>query len=391
MKRINLLIIGALLIGAAAQASADTVSSKFVNCSKGESIKEALQQARNDKQLDIVFKGTCSEFLLIDRDAVTLRGADSSAVLVGLIDVIGVKGVVIRDFTIQGGPNHPRTGDLGGVNVLDGSVRIDNMLIQDVPNRGIQLINSEGIISNVTVLRSRPGNLVFRSSHILFGGNIVADGGFFGISLVNSTATAKGVNFTFKNCQYGIIVQINSGLEHITGKMTLTDNNIGIAVLAQGVFALGSFVEVHGNRQVGILLDELSSMTPLVGAPGGGPALTVTGSPIGISVERDSTFELFRQSTVTNNGIGLQVDASTLVAAAAKIYDNTEKDVSLGFGTKATFNGEENVIESPVACDEHVITRGPIHCGATLETTQALLAPAVTSQLHEEKETGNPR
>jgi hypothetical protein len=387
MKRFSLLVIGVLLIGSASGASADEVFTRSVDCSKGQSIKAALQQARNDKPLEVVFQGTCGEFLLIDRDDVTLRGANSSSVLVGLVDVTGAEGVVIRDFTIQGGPNHPRTGDLGGVNVLDGSVRIDNMLIQDVPNRGIQLINSQGIISNVTVLRSRPGNLVFRSSHVLFGGDIVADGGFFGMSLVNSTATAKGVNFTFKNCQYGVIVQINSGLEHITGKMTLTDNGIGIAVLAQGAFALGSFIEVRGSLQAGILVDELSSMTPLIGAPGGGPALTVVESPIGISVERGSTFELFRQSTVANNGIGLNVDASILVSTAAKIYDN-EKDVILAFGARATF-GQENEIESPVACDEQVITRGPVHCGAALKSAPVSLAPKVASQLQEERGTGS--
>lgn len=353
-----------------------------VDCTKGETLSGALQKGKNAEALEIAFSGTCEEVVTIRRDLVTLRGADPTARLIGGIEVFGSSAVVFRDFNIRGGENHPHTGDFAGINALEGSaVQVENVRIEDIRARGIQAVASAVSLRNVTILRALGGALTFRSSGVQMAGTIIANESPFGMSLVNSGAVAKGADLTFNGNLFGLIVQINSGFEVIVGHLTANDNTIvGILVAGQGIFAVGSITEVRNNRGPGIIVDELSSYTPLLtplpGSPGGGPSLTVTGNAgAGISVERGSTFEVIQNTIVTGNQAGITVDNSTLRLAGASVHGNTSSDLNLAFDAKGDF-GAGNSIATPIVCDSSVLTRGSFACGAS---ASAFLSKASTT------------
>jgi hypothetical protein len=364
----------ARVLAAAADVAPRSVS---VDCNKGETLSDALEKGKNAQALDISFTGSCEEVVTIRRDLVTFHGADSTATLIGGFQVFGSSGVAFRNLNIHGGEHHPHTGDFAGINALQGSaVQVENVRIEDIRARGLQSIESAVSLRNVTILRALGGALTFRSSGVDMGGTIVANESPFGITLVNSGAVAKGADLTFNGNGYGLIVQIDSGFEHISGHLTVNDNTlVGILVAGQGIFAVGSNAEVKNNRGPGIEVDELSSYTPLIGAPGGGPSLTVTGNAgAGIAVERGSTFEVTKETLVTGNQAGITVDNSTLRLAGASIHDNTSSDVKLTFGAKGEF-GAGNSIATAIVCDSTILTRGSLACGASAAAASLSKAP----------------
>jgi hypothetical protein len=358
----------AQVLAAAEEVAPRAVS---VDCTKGETISNALEKGKNAQALEIAFSGTCEEVVNIRRDLVTLRGADSTARLIGGVQLFGASGVNLHDFNIHGGENHPHTGDFAGINVLQGSaVVVENVRIEDIRARGIQGIQASISLRNVTVLRAVGGALSFRSSGIAMSGTIIANESPFGMSMVNSGAVAKGADLTFNGNGLGLIVQLNSGLEHITGHLTANDNTaVGILLAGQGALGIGSFAEVKNNKGPGIMVDELSSYTPLIGVPGGGPSLVVLGNAgPGVSAERGSTFEVNKATTITANQIGVHGDNSTVRLANASVYGNTSSDLVLTFDAKGEF-GAGNSIATPIVCDSSVLTRGSLACGASAATS----------------------
>ena len=336
----------------------------FVDCDRGRTLTRALRQARFFSAAEISFTGTCEEVLLVDRDRLTLQGADESATLAGQINIQGASNITIKDFLIRGGDDQPTGTTFGGINATDGAaVTVENMRIEDISARGIRGISSTFTLRDVAVARAANGGYVFRGSSIVFEGSISANESAFGMSLVYSNGFALVTDFEFNRNTLGLIIQLSSGMEQVEGNVVLNDNAVGLFLAGQGAYAFGSVIEVRRSSFGGVIVDEISSLTPLVGAPGVGPALTVTDSAgTGVAVSRYSTFELFDPTVISGNDFGLTGDNSTLVFAGSTIEGNLQQDVSLSFTTRATFNGESNVIGHPIACDDTVVTRGTLAC-----------------------------
>jgi len=343
----------------------------YVDCDRGRTIERALRRARLFDRAEITFSGSCEEVLRIDRDHLTLQGADGSAEVVGAVDVVGASNVTLQGFLIRGGPDSPVGSGFGGINVTGGAgVTIDGMQVQDIVARGIRVIGSTATIRDTTVLRAALGNFVFRSASLGFGGTLVGNESPFGMSLVASTASARNADFVFDQNFFGLIIQLDSGFEHVEGTITTNDNQfVGLFLAGQGILAFGSQVETRRNGTAGVMVDELSSLTPLIGAPGTGPALTVEDNPaLGIAVTRGSTIQLFSPTVVRNNDVGLMVEDSTLILGGSTIRENLSTDVTLGFVTKATFSSGNDL--GDVVCDDTVHVRGDGGC-TTVESASA--------------------
>lgn len=364
---------------ALAEGTHDGPGTRFVICSE-DTLSHALQTP--GPLTEIVFTGTCvEEELVITRDGLTLRGAGEGATLEGLITVSGAQNVTIRDFLIQGNLDLPIRTDLGGVNAINSAgVTIENIVVQDPHARGIRGVGSTLTIRNSTIRNAQGGAFVFRGSAVILDGSILTEECLFGMSLVNSTGFARRAELTFNDGFLGLVVQINSGLEQVEGRISANRNVFGVFIASQGSVAYGAAIEGRENMAVGMVIDELSNLTPLIGAPGAGPSVTmVDNGVLGISVERDSDLELVMPATVTGNGLGVFVDNSLLRVSGSTINDNAGPDVALEFGSRATFNGDNDI--SSVACDDTVITRGDMACGAALTSSGAVLtysaAPSV--------------
>ncbi len=350
-------------VGAPARAG-DDHGVVTVDCAKGQTISAALARGADARLLRVRFLGTCRESPVIDRDDVEIFGIGNSSLLVGLMDIRGSSRVAVHDFAVTTDPAAPFDADHAGINVIQGSsATVSRVQVSNIRSRGVQVDESAAVIEDVSVDGGLGGAFVFHAAQIMFHGNLVATNSLFGVSLLYSAATAKGVNFTFDRDVFSLLIQESSTFEHIMGNLVVSNSTgVGIEVAAQGVFAYGSFIELHHNQNFALQVDELSSFSPLVGAPGGGPSVEVTDNPaIGISIERGSTFELATASTIERNGVGLQVDNSTARLANATITANAT-DVKLSFAARAELNGG-NTFGTPLQCDATVLTHGTFGCG----------------------------
>ena len=336
----------------------------FVDCDRGATLHWALERAKIFERAEVLFRGTCNEVILINRDHLTLRGTGTNPLLIGLVDVVGASNVVIRDFEISSDENTPTGTRFGGVNAIDGSaVTVANMYIHDLLARGIRLINSTARLRDIRVENAGAGAYVFRGSSLAFEGSLTGIGGNFGMSLVDSNAFARDADFEFRGSNFGLIIQISSGFEHVEGSLTVEENAIGLLLSAQGTYAFGSFIEANNNTLAGVIVDELSSMTPLNGAPGGGPSLTVTNNtPFGILMNRGSTLRLSEPTVVTGNSVGMFIDTSTLIMAGTRV-ENNDLNMDLSFGSWVTFQSG-NIVATPYQCDGDVLTRGEDLCSS---------------------------
>ena len=344
----------------------DSAANRFtVRCDSGHSISRALRFFRFFRQVTIDFSGSCDEDIVIERDHVTLRGVSEDATILGLIDVFGGSNITLEDFTILGEISDPVDTGRGAINVVNGgAITVNNVHLQTQNVRGVRIINSTAALNNVSVDDILVGGFVFRASSITFSGEIVATRSVFGMTFVDSNGNARNANFTFNdNFFAGLIVQINSGFEHVEGLISANNNPFGLFIASNAVLAHGSFIEVSGSSTAGVLVDEFSSLTPLAGAPGGGPGLTLTDNPgDGIVLDRYSTLETLT-AEITGNATGVSALNSEVRLAASTVEGNTT-EISLGFDSKLTGNGEENVIGGAIECDSSVLTRGTLSCSA---------------------------
>lgn len=361
MQRVLTAIVALMLLALPAAADNPQID---VDCDKGDTLAAGLERGKNFDQINIVFTGTCEEINTIDRDHVSIRGGDTDATVIGRFEVIGASNVTFGDFTIVGIASEPVAGNLAGINIRDGSsATVENMLVRDINPRGIRVIGSDATIRNTTVLRARGGAFNFRTASVFLGGEIVGNESVFGMSLTNTGLFSRFGDFTFNDNRFGLIVQVTSSLEHVEGTLSLDGNLIGMLIASQGGYAHGTQVSITNNPGLGLWIDELSNMTPLIGAPGGGPDLDVTNNPnIGVVIERVSTAQLVPGTLISDNGIGLLVENSQFRMDGATITDNG-LDVTLRFGSKASFNGTANVVGQPIDCDGTILTRGSLSCG----------------------------
>ncbi|MEP7010930.1 MAG: right-handed parallel beta-helix repeat-containing protein [Acidobacteriota bacterium] len=343
--------------------SAGDVRLVRVNCARGETVGRAIQQTDEAKRAEIHFVGTCQEDTLIERDDLTISGEGSGSILVGLMDVRASQRITLRNFKVIGVPGAPFDTNKGGINIIEGSsVTVLNVRIENIKARALQVNESTARLKDISIDKAQAGAFVFRASQLALEGSLTATNSVFGMSFLYSGAAAKSADITLNNNLFGLLVQVNGSLEHVTGHLAANNNFIGIVLAGHGALAYGSHIKVKGNTGYGIFLDEGSSLTPLIGAPEG-PTLVITDNPsVGITVERGSTCELAGLGTIRRNGVGVQVDNSVLRMADTVVSGNAT-NLKLAFGAKAEFLGNANNVATPIECDATVLTRGSLACG----------------------------
>jgi hypothetical protein len=342
-----------------------------VDCTKGQTITDALARGRGIAKLEIQFSGVCNEQILIDRDGLTLRGVGGEPVLTGVIAVEGALGVTISDFSIRDGASVPRGGaNIGGVSITKGSAaRIAGLKIENLPVRGVRVEGAKAEIEDVTVENTRIA-FEFMLAQVKLLGTIIGNGNGVGMFVLTSGVRAQA-DLSFSGNFFGMVVQLSSAFTHFQGHLSASGNQIGVLLSGQGTYAHASFVDIRDNQTQGLVIEEISNLTPFRGAPGGGPSLTVSGNPVGISVTRGSTLDGIGPINVTGNGVGLEVDEGQVRLEGVTIRDNSVGDIKLGFSARATFVGESNSLGSPMQCHETALVRGSIGCGAPLTAAAA--------------------
>ena len=286
MTRKYLLAAALLAAGAVSSASAEPIA-YTVDCAKGQTIGAALARGDARKPLTLYVRGTCSEYVHVTRDDVTLVGiAPGGAVKAPGNEApaihIQADRVFLQDLDVSGGSmavvvggpffasmtrvvvHHPASG--AAVVVRQGELGLDGCTLMNAGN-GLQLGRggSARLLGN-TEIRDNAGSGIFAtgnstvgmttgtkilnngqngvqledSSHGNISGTEIA-GNRNGVQVSASTANVAGGNLIHDNRGHGVLV-------HAAGKALVTANTI-TANGGSGVFGfLGSSLVLQGNE-----------------------------------------------------------------------------------------------------------------------------------------------
>jgi hypothetical protein len=241
------LIAAGLLPRAAAQSLTVTV-----DCSEGQTIAQALKQGDSRKPLDVIVRGTCSEYVTIARSDVTLRGESIQGSVVSgpgtaaPAVLIQADRVNLEQITVTGGAN--------GV-VLSGPfvASMTGVVVREPSSGSAVLVRAGGdlSVSGCTLAQANIGLQLQRGgSARAFNGTEIRDNGNAGVFAgVNSTVNVSGGSKVIDNGGHGIEVQ--SGSQANISNSEIANNGMGVLIGASGASIVGNLI--HNNREHGVL------------------------------------------------------------------------------------------------------------------------------------------
>jgi parallel beta-helix repeat protein len=145
LRNSSTVLVGSFMLLSAAGARGDDTA--VVDCSRGDSIQQALGKQNPGRPLTVLIRGACTEQVTVKQDDVTLEG-DQGAIA-GSVTIDGGRRVLVAHLTIT----NP-TGD--GVTVANGgSATIRNNHIDNNAGYGVFLRNAAfAIVNNNTMLNN---------------------------------------------------------------------------------------------------------------------------------------------------------------------------------------------------------------------------------------------
>jgi Right handed beta helix region len=313
---------------AAAQVSAD------VDCGSGNTLARALLEAQPGDTLRIA--GTCSEFVTLTIDRLTLDGLGSAILDAGgegaaVINIEGAQGVVIRGLTVRNSTD-------GILIQRAAAVTLDNVASEDNIDTGFQVDENATVrMSNSTSQRNGDNGIeVRRSANVTLQGSIISNNnGFHGISIFDSASVvlnnARGT--VTGNAINGVQVSSVSGLaiENSSDLTTNSNANDGIAISTSSSLRVspGSSITASQNGRNGIFILNASSMQSF------GTINTTGNTSAGFVAARNSTMEIGDGGalTSTNNDVGLLITnlsvGATFGNASLTLRNNVTQDCSV--------------------------------------------------------------
>ncbi|MGH8069590.1 MAG: right-handed parallel beta-helix repeat-containing protein [Candidatus Entotheonellia bacterium] len=369
------LLVAVVLLGRQEQsvgvAGADSAVKK-VECDKGQTLTEALKQAKPGDTLQVT--GTCQERVAITTDRLTLDGGGSAVLdggggspteFEGVVTIDGAHGVTLTGFTIQNGPGEGILGQRGAAfTVLD-------TMVQDNAGIGIAVGGSTAELTDCAMRRNLFGLDVFAGASTTLRGAIsishnLGPGAFAGGA---SILEIRGADVRVNNNSDGIVVLPGGQLmvfafsSSVGSTLTADGNGVGIFLLGGQFPVFNSSTIKATNNDTGILANNAASI--MNASPAGSGEFVLENNRIGLNFESGAGASFQGGPlTIRNNGTGLLADgAGTLTiqsdpSKASSIVDNGT-DVDLKFGTRATFDG---VTVGTITCDATVLSRGSTVC-----------------------------
>ena len=250
MKRTVLATAVTLIaIGSVTTASAQTLT-LTVDCSRGQTITDALRQGDARKPLVVVVRGTCNEHVSITRDDVTLRGEPGTEPTVNGPDaardtiVISKDTVNIEDLTVTGGFNGIR---LQGPFVAG----VRRVLVRNTANNGILLRAGDMELVDSTVENAGGSGLVLgRAASVRVVNSHFRYSHFTGIfAQNNSTLTINGGTVSDNEGQG---INVDYGSDGTINNVEIFNNANGISVSTSHA-SVGGGNNIHHNREHGVI------------------------------------------------------------------------------------------------------------------------------------------
>jgi hypothetical protein len=333
-------------------ANAKTIA---VNC---DDAKQTLAAALADKtgvDLNIVFSGTCKEYVSIQRDGVAIRGKDATAAVAGGIEVNAAKRVLLENVTCR---DNARWESCIGV-LYGASVTMHNIKVFNSAVRGVMILDAVALIEGLTVDKTVSTSILIRGSEARLEGELTFGHTVEGCLLIDgvSSVFSKSGVITARDCAAGVLVQSNSTFQAPFASFTLDHNTFaGLMLITQGTFSYGGPLVAKNNTQAGIFIDDGSSFAPFTNISGGSLLTLENNGTAGIYVRDGSFAEVANVAANTGSVYGVLVEDARLRLGRSKTTDNTKADVHLQFGAHATvLNG---AVFGKFTCDGTELTRG---------------------------------
>jgi hypothetical protein len=327
----------------------------FVDCTAGQSINQAMQDASPNTPLTIVIRGTCTEAVIIDRDEVSLQaqspgdGIQAPGPNDSPLSLNGATHVNLGQLTLTGGRNglgafdgasfsasnlHV-SGAATGVMIGGGSSgNLNQSTIESSTQDGLAVHNGGSVQMNSGTIRQSGGDGVsLDGGHASLGGVLVTHSGFQGVSARNGSSADLGNTTVEYSTRTGVhafnggSISINGGLIQFNGQVGVIAHsgsvNLQGAVVAnnQGAGA-GTFAGGRLNVQGGTVIEnnQGDGLQFFGGGAGSvqGQNFIRGNSRNGIHV-RDTSIALFDSPSgtnqiVDNGGWGLFCDGPPAVA-----------------------------------------------------------------------------
>jgi len=328
MKRVNVAAAVMLAASWVVPATAQAIS-YTVNCTVGETIGQALARGDARKPLTVYVRGTCSEYVHITRDEVTLVGVPPGGAVSGPGNEapaihIQADRVFLQDLDVSGGASavvvggpflasmtrvvvhHPASG--AAVIVRQGELGLDGCTLMNAAN-GLQL--------------GRGG------SSRLIGGTEIRDNAGSGIYLSgNSTVVVGSGTKILNNAQHGI--QLEDGSQGGASGTEIAGNRSGV-VATSSTLNLSGGNNIHDNREQGVVAQagaEVLVTNNSIVANGANGIIGYMGAGL-----------VLRGNDIAGNGqTGVYCRADcTLQISGAKIHHNAHHAVLVMLGSRAFF------------------------------------------------------
>jgi hypothetical protein len=258
-----------------------------VDCPAGDTIGAALTAARTTfDPVEIVVKGMCRERIVINRDEITLRGADAASGIDGtgvpgtmpLIDVSDAHRIVLDTLRLT-------PAETDGLRLETGaSVHAWRLVIEGAdfgvylsPDTSLELTKSEVLRSRSTAISGRGGSLILRSSAVygsgsagisLSGGLLdlsdskVFDNRYWGVSLTQNATASVSASSIHENVG-GVSLRIGARLTLGSGAVVANNEGLGVRVWDSSTLFLGANSLIEGNRAGGVHAMGGSEVVPL--------------------------------------------------------------------------------------------------------------------------------
>ncbi len=316
-----------------------------VDCSRGQTIADAIARADARKPLVLLIRGTCNEYVNIARDDVTLRGDPGSG------GAVNGPGSAAAAVTVQGDrtalENLTVTGGATGVLVSGPySVTMSNVVVQNPASGNAVLVRGSGYlsISGSKLMHALTGlNVTRGSSARVSGGTEIRDNSGLGINVNNNgTLLMSGNSKVLDNGGSGVSLETGS-----TANISATEisgNQSGIVVTSSSAATIGAKNVIHDNREHGILAQAGS----MVGVDDN----EITGNrDVGVFGYLGATI-VMHGNTIANNGTGVACRSNcTLQIGGASITGNANHAIVVQLDSTLILEEPETVASGNSSVD----------------------------------------
>lgn len=320
--------------------------------------KQTLAAALADKtpgDLNIVFTGTCKEYLNITRDGVAIRGKDAQSALAGAIEIHAARRVLLENFTCR--DNTQWEACIAAI--YGASVNLHNIKVLNSSVRGVMIYNSTGLIDGLTVDKTISTSLLIRGSQARLEGEMTFSHTVEGCLLIDgvSSVFSKSANISARDCSAGVLIQSNSTFQAPFATFTLNHNSFaGLMLLTQGTLSFGGSITAKNNTQAGVFVDDGSSFAPFTNISGGSALTLENNGMAGVFVRGGSFAELANVASNTGATFGVFVEDARLQIGRSNVSGNQKADIRLQHGARATFL--KGATYATLSCDGTELVRG---------------------------------